>query len=59
MRRFLSVLIMCTLASAFAGATPTRTTLTPVKATHQRPQRHKAHKAGKHHTPKRHRHHKV
>jgi hypothetical protein len=56
MKRILSVLMTCLLASAFAWATPPQATLTPVRATHERPIRHRAHKAGRHHTPKRHRH---
>ena len=53
MRRYLSVLMLGILSSAFAIAAPT---LTPVKATHHRDsrvQRHRAHKAPKHKTPRR------
>jgi hypothetical protein len=59
MKRCFSVLMLCILSSAFAVAAPPRATFTPVKATHHRDprvQRHRAHKAGKHHIPKRHRH---
>ena len=56
MKRILSVLMMCVLSSMFALAAPPHATLIPVKATHPHAQRHHAHKAGKHHTPKRHHH---
>jgi len=56
MKRFFLVLMLTLWSSAFVLAAPPQATLTPVKATHQRVQRHRAHKAGKHHTPKRHRH---
>ena len=54
MKRFLSVLALCGLMCSFAWASPRQASVIPVRATHQRAQRHKAHKAGKHHTPKRH-----
>jgi len=57
MKRVLSALMLCVLSSAFSLAAPGHIALTPVKATHQHVQRHRAHKAVKHHTPKRHRHH--
>jgi len=53
MKRIFSVLMMCLLSSTFMSAAPGQATLTPVSATHQQAQRHRAHKAGKHHTPKR------
>ncbi|HET6178351.1 MAG TPA: hypothetical protein VFE61_15565 [Candidatus Sulfotelmatobacter sp.] len=54
MKRLLSVLMMCVLASGFALASVPQGTLTPVRATHQPTHRHRAHRAGKHHHPKRH-----
>jgi len=61
MRRFFSLLIFAVLFSAFAAATPSQATRTPVKAHHRdsRVQRHRTHKAGKHNTRKRLRHHTV
>lgn len=53
MKRFFSVLMMCVLSSVFLFAAPGQATLTPVARTHQRAHRHRAHKAGRHHTPKR------
>lgn len=54
MKRFLSVLMLSVVASAFAWAVPSPATLAPVKATHARVRHHHAHKATKHRTPKRH-----
>jgi hypothetical protein len=48
MRRFLSVIVLCLLASVFASAAQAQAVLVPVRATHQRVYRHRAHKAGKH-----------
>ena len=59
MNRFFSVLMLAVLTSAFSLAAPSEAALTPVKATHQRVQRHRAHKAAKHHRPKRSHHHAV
>ena len=59
MTRFFSAMMICVLTCAFAWAVPNQASLVPVKATHQHAQRHKAHKAGKHHAPKRHRYHTV
>ena len=56
MKKFLTVFVLLLLSSVFAVADTPHATLVPVRRTHQRVQRHKAHKAGKHHTPKRHRH---
>jgi hypothetical protein len=59
MRRCFSVLLLCLLSTAFAMAVAPRQGLTQVKwGQHRdkRVQRHQAHKAGKHHTPKRQRH---
>ena len=52
MKRFLSLLMLCTVCSGFAWAAP-QASLTPVVATHQRSSRHRPHKAGRHHRPKR------
>jgi len=54
MKLFLSVLIVCALASALAWATPSDPF--SAKGTHHKVHRHHAHKAGKHRRPKRHRH---
>jgi hypothetical protein len=59
MKRVLSVLMLWVLSGTFCLAAPRQAALIPVKATHQRVQRHRAHKAVKHHAPKRHRHHSV
>ena len=59
MKRCFSVLMLAVLSSIFAVARPSDATLIPVKATHQRVQRHRAHKAAKHHRPKRSHHHAV
>ena len=59
MKRFLSLAMMFVLASAYALAAPAQATLQEVRATHQRPVRHHAHKAGKHHRPRRAHHHAV
>ena len=60
MKRWLTALMLCCLFVAPALASPRHATLTPVKAHRdKRVQRHKAHKAGKHKTPKRPRHHGV
>jgi hypothetical protein len=59
MKRLLALLLTLVLFSSFGWAGPSPASLVPVKATHHRDkrvQRHRAHKAGKHHTPKRHRH---
>jgi hypothetical protein len=59
MRRCFSVLLLCLLFTAFAMASTSRPTPTQVKwGQHRdkRVQRHHAHKAGKHNTPKRQRH---
>jgi hypothetical protein len=57
MKRCFSVLFLGLLLSGFALARPADAALVPVRATHQRVQRHHAHKAAKHHHPKRpHRH---
>jgi len=53
MKQFLSVLMLAVLTSAFSLAARSEVALTPVKATHQRAQRHHTHKAAKHHRPKR------
>jgi hypothetical protein len=59
MKRFVFVLLLAGLSSAFAFASPatSHARLTPVKATHYhrdpRVTRHRAHKAGKHHSSKR------
>jgi hypothetical protein len=55
MKRFLSLLFTCLLFGALAWAAPQQASLTLVKAKHPRVQRHRAHKATKHHQPKRHR----
>jgi hypothetical protein len=52
MKRFFSVLMLAVLTGTFSLAAPSEAALTPVKATHQRVQRHRAHKAAKHHSPK-------
>jgi|CZKR01.1.fsa_nt_gi hypothetical protein len=52
MKRCFSVLMLALLPS-FAVAAPTDAALIPVMANHQRVQRHRAHKAAKHHRPKR------
>jgi hypothetical protein len=60
MKRFLSVLITCLLAVAFAWATPQQPShqakLIPVKSTHSRVARRHAHKARRHRGPKHHHH---
>ena len=60
MKRCLAVLMLIVASSTFALASTPRATLTLVKKTHyhrdKRVTRHKAHKAGKHHTPKRQHH---
>jgi hypothetical protein len=56
MKRYLSVMLLCLLSTAFALAATPHAALTPAKWGHHRDprvQRHHAHKAGKHHTPKR------
>jgi hypothetical protein len=55
MKRFLSVLTMCVVLSGSALAVP-QVFLTPVKATHSKTKRHKAHKAAKHPRTKRQHH---
>jgi len=54
MKRLISFLLLLVLSTAFAWAAPTRASVVPVKATHARVQRHHAHKATKHRTPKHH-----
>ena len=53
----LTLAIFASLSTTAAWAAPSQATLTRVKRTHQPGTRHRAHKAGKHHTPKRNRHH--
>lgn len=61
MKRFVFVLLLAVLSSAFAFASPAspHARLTPVKAAHHRRdsrvKRHRAHKAVKRHTSRRHR----
>ena len=57
MKQFFSLLMLAVLTSAFCLAAPSDAALIPVRATHQRVQRHHAHKAGKHHRSK-HSHHR-
>ncbi len=62
MKRCLSLVMLALamfapLSITTAWAAPSHATLTRVKRTHQRGNRRRAHKAGKHHTPKRQRHH--
>lgn len=53
----LSLVMFASLSTTAAWADSSHARLTRVKRTHQRGSRHRAHKAGKHHTPKRSRHH--
>jgi hypothetical protein len=53
MKRLIPVWMMVALFCGFAWSLPAEARLVPVRATHQRVQRHHAHKAGKHHAPKR------
>jgi len=57
MKRFFSLLMLAVLTSVFCQATPSEGALIPVRATHQRVQRHHAHKAARHHRAK-HSHHR-
>ena len=61
MKRFFSVflLVLVLLSALCALARPSNARLIPVRATHQRAHRHRAHKAGKHHRPRRAHHHSV
>jgi hypothetical protein len=59
MKRCFSVLILALVSTAFAAALPSDASLVPARATHQRANRHHAHKAGKHHHAKRSRRHAV
>jgi hypothetical protein len=59
MKRCLWVLMLGVLSTGFGWADTPNASLTPVKATHHRDKRvhrHRAHKAGRHHSPKRPRH---
>jgi hypothetical protein len=57
---FLLMLAVLSCACAYASPATSHARLTPVKSTHYRRDprvnRHRAHKAAKHHAPKRHRH---
>jgi len=55
MKRLISFLLLFAISSAFAWAAPRSAPVVPVKTTHARTQRHRAHKATKHHPPKHHR----
>ncbi len=53
MKRCLSVLGLILFAATLALAAPSEARLIPARATHQRAQRHHAHKAARHHHAKR------
>jgi hypothetical protein len=53
MKKLFLLLLMCIVPSTFALADTPHASLIPVKKTHQRVQRHHAHKAAKHKAPKR------
>jgi hypothetical protein len=58
MKRILALVTMCLMTVGLAQAAPTdgRASLIYVKRTHQPVNKHKAHKATKHHAPKRRKH---
>jgi hypothetical protein len=62
MKRSFLVLILLVASGTFAVASTPHSTLTFVKSSHhhdKRVQRHRAHKTGKHHTPRHPHHHAV
>ncbi len=56
MKRLFLVLFVAVWSGAVAMAGSSHATLSPVKATHQSVQRHRTHKAARHHHQRRHRH---
>ncbi|HEX3818905.1 MAG TPA: hypothetical protein VHW45_01165 [Candidatus Sulfotelmatobacter sp.] len=56
MKKLIAVVVLGLLCSAFAAADVSHASLVPVRKTHHRVTRHRAHKAVKHHAAKRQRH---
>ncbi|HLZ43597.1 MAG TPA: hypothetical protein VKQ11_21705 [Candidatus Sulfotelmatobacter sp.] len=53
MKKFFLFLLLCTVSSTFALADTPHASLTYVRRSHHKVQRHHAHKAAKHKAPKR------